>query len=142
MSSGIIQEVEKLITRFNTNCPFKIASALGIHVIYEDLGSTLGYFNQHFRIKIIHINENTSEEKQQFICAHELGHAILHPHANTPFLKKFTLYSTDKMEQEANLFALRLLFLAGVYHGQLSIKEAVERYGIPKKVISNNLKGH
>ncbi|MBN6885366.1 Zn-dependent peptidase ImmA (M78 family) [Cytobacillus horneckiae] len=139
MSSHIIKEVQKLTKRFNTNCPFKLAEALGIHILFEDLGSTLGYYNQHFRIKIIHINQNESEQKQEFICAHELGHAILHPQANTPFLKRYTLYSTDKMELEANLFAVGLLFSNEKYDGQLSIREAVEEYGVPEKIISNSL---
>ena len=46
---------------------------------------------------------------QSFTCAHELGHAILHPNASTPFLRSNTLLSVDKLEQEANLFATILL---------------------------------
>lgn len=137
--SLVINEVKKIINRFNTNCPFKIAKALGIHIVYEDLGNTLGYFNQHFRIKIIHINQNASDNQLKFICAHELGHAVCHPRANTPFLKKHTLFSTDKMELEANLFAVNLLFSDDFFNDQLDITDAVEKYGIPKKLIINNL---
>lgn len=42
-------------------------------------------------------------------CAHELGHSILHQSANTPFLKSFTYLPVDKMEIEANKFAIELL---------------------------------
>ena len=46
---------------------------------------------------------------QRFTCAHELGHAILHPNASTPFLRSKTLFSVDKLEIEANTFATTLL---------------------------------
>lgn len=62
-----------------------------------------------YRIKIIHINSSLSESEQRFACAHELGHALLHPDANTPFLTKYTYLSVDKYEIEANKFALELL---------------------------------
>ena len=46
---------------------------------------------------------------QRTVCAHELGHAVLHTHANTPFLRKNTFFSVDKLEIEANTFAALLL---------------------------------
>ena len=76
----------------------------------EKLGSVQGFYNQCFRHKFIHINQDSSEEKQRFTCAHELGHAILHPEANSPFLRENTLFSIDKMEVQANRFAVDLLF--------------------------------
>jgi Zn-dependent peptidase ImmA (M78 family) len=39
----------------------------------------------------------------------ELGHAILHPKSNTPFLRANTLYSVNKLETEANRFMALLL---------------------------------
>ena len=70
-----------------------------------------------------------------FICAHELGHAIFHPDANTPFLKRNTLFSTDRIEVEANLFAVHLLFSEHFFNDQLSLRDAVELYGIPEEFI-------
>jgi len=137
----ITKKIEQLYKKYETNCPFKIANLLGIQIVYENLGTTLGYFNQFCRIKIIHINENTTEHQRMFICAHELGHAIFHPNANTPFLKKNTLFSTDNIELEANLFAVRLLFSEHYFNDLLNLQDAVELYGIPEKLILNNLKG-
>ncbi|PTY76209.1 ImmA/IrrE family metallo-endopeptidase [Heyndrickxia sporothermodurans] len=136
---SILSTIDQLYKKYETNCPFKLAKFLGIHIVYENLGKTLGYFNQFCRIKIIHINENTTEHQRMFICAHELGHAIFHPNANTPFLKKNTLFSTDRIELEANLFAVRLLFSEQFYNDHLNLKDAVELYGIPEKLILNNL---
>lgn len=101
--------VQKLSKKYKTNDPFKLASELDILVVYANLGSILGYFDAHFRIKTIHINENAPEELKGFICAHELGHAVLHAKVNTPFLSAYTLYSVGKIERQANTFAVELL---------------------------------
>ncbi|QOK28028.1 ImmA/IrrE family metallo-endopeptidase [Cytobacillus oceanisediminis] len=134
-----IKKVEDLIKRYKTNCPFKIAEYLGIQIVFENLGKTLGYYNKNFRIKSIHINENAGDRQKYFICSHELGHAVCHPDANTPFLKRNTLFSTDKIEVEANLFAVRLLFAPEYINQSISLKEAIEEYGVPEKFINKYL---
>ena len=50
------------------------------------------------------------ETRQLFTCAHELGHAVMHPKANTPFLREHTLFSVNKLEIEANRFAVCLCY--------------------------------
>lgn len=100
---------KNLISRFNTNDPLIIADALGIIIVYEDLGTINGYYNTSLRQKFIHINSNLPEHLQRYTAAHELGHAVLHPHANTPFLRSSTLYSVNRLEREANKFAVELL---------------------------------
>lgn len=127
-------KVNLLIHKFNTNCPYKIAKQMGIQVLYEPLGNTLGYYSKHFRIKVIHLNESAESKKQLYVCAHELGHAILHPNSNTPFLKKHTFLSTEKIEVEANTFAIELLF-KDIEKEYITLNEAVEEYGIPKQLV-------
>lgn len=61
------------------------------------------------RQKVIHINSDVSHDQQVIICAHELGHSILHPDLSTPFLKENTLFSIDKLELQANKFMVQLL---------------------------------
>ncbi|CEG28121.1 ImmA/IrrE family metallo-endopeptidase [Bacillus sp. B-jedd] len=130
---SIKKKVHFLVKKYGTNCPFKIAQHLGILVHFENLGNTLGYYSKQFRIQIIHINETVENRKQEYICSHELGHAILHPEANTPFLKKNTFFSTDQIEIEANTFAIELLFSNDSMDG-VTINEAIEDYGIPKQL--------
>ncbi|MCB5236689.1 ImmA/IrrE family metallo-endopeptidase [Niallia alba] len=132
----IEKKVRTLLNRYKTSNPIKLAEALGIVVIHENLGNTLGYYSKHYRFKIIHLNEKLDEEKLEFVCAHELGHAILHPDSNTPFLKKNTMFSTDKIEMEANIFAMNLLFKEKELNNQLTIELALNRYGIPQKLLS------
>ncbi|WP_138090920.1 ImmA/IrrE family metallo-endopeptidase [Halalkalibacterium halodurans] len=126
-------KVNELIKKYETSNPFKIATCRDIHINYESLGNIMGYYTQQFRIQMIYINEDTTEKERLFICAHELGHAILHPEANTPFLKRHTLYSTDRIEQEANYFAAELLF----YDKTLTSSEVIHEYGVPYEVIKN-----
>lgn len=129
--------VEKLINKHNTNCPFKLADKLNIHILYEPLGATLGYFSRDFRLKFIHINQNLSTEAQIFVCAHEIGHAILHPDVNTPFLSRHTLFSISKIEREANTFAVEFLMPDSLIHDEyecMSLFDIANICGIPPQM--------
>lgn len=126
--------VSRLVKEHGTNDPYEIAKRMGVVVRHVPLGNILGYHFRKSRVSIIHINENTPREQQIFTCSHELGHAIQHPDINTPFLKSFTYYSTDKIEQEANEFAIELM-LSKEVNNCITIKEATETYGIPKQLL-------
>jgi Zn-dependent peptidase ImmA (M78 family) len=119
--------VSSLIKKYGTSDPFELADYLNISVFYENLGTINGYYNKPLRMKQIHINQNLEPHLKKYACAHELGHAIMHPNSSTPFLRKETLFSINKMEIEANTFAVNLLIPDEVilenYHytvGQLS----------------------
>ena len=105
----IKKKIAYLKKKYDTSNPFELADALEIRIIKEELGCIDGYYNKQLRQKQIHINCNLSEKDMLFTCAHELGHALLHPNSNTKFLRKNTLLSVDKLEREANYFAVELL---------------------------------
>lgn len=105
----IRKKVTKLKKKYGTNNPFELASYLGISIFFEELGSINGYYNKQLRMKQIHINQELPDHIQKFTCAHELGHALLHPDSNTPFLRNHTGFSIDRMEIEADKFAVELL---------------------------------
>jgi len=50
---------------------------MGINIVYETLGDTMGYFTHDFRIKFIHLNQQLNAKDSIYTCGHELGHAIL-----------------------------------------------------------------
>ena len=127
--------VNKLIKNNNTNNPFLICEALDIVVKYENLGSILGYCDTHF-------NSNALEEIHRFICAHELGHAILHPKINTPFLRNNTLFSVDKIERQANTFAVELLLPDKLLqeHEDINFYSLAKCHGIPDGLETLKLK--
>ncbi|MFJ7736436.1 ImmA/IrrE family metallo-endopeptidase [Lysinibacillus sp. NPDC097287] len=132
--------VAQLVEKYDTSDPFKLADLLGIVVVFEPLGSIYGYYSRSHRTKVIHINENLPLEKQLLTGAHELGHAVQHPEANTAFLKKNTLFSTDKIEIEANTFAVELLLPDELFKDQcysgFTIYDAIEEKGVPIELLS------
>lgn len=133
---------KQLISKYQTNNPQEIAQELGIIILFEPLGEINGYYNTAFRQKFIHINNTLVEAKQKFTIAHELGHALLHPKANTPFLRDNTLFSINKLEIEANKFAVDLLItdeaIAEVKH--LTLDQMANYFGINKNLIKLRLK--
>ncbi|MEC0015624.1 ImmA/IrrE family metallo-endopeptidase [Bacillus anthracis] len=132
----IKEYVLEIVKKHSTANPFEIAKRKNILVLFEDLGNTLGFYNTYKRFKFIHINNRIDETTQRFVCAPELGHALLHPKANTPFLRNKTLFSIDRLEIEANTFAVELLLpdemISEYQDTNLSIQEVAEIYGIPK----------
>ena len=105
----IRREVAYLKRFYKTDDPFDVIAYKKILLLYEDLGSINGYYSLILRQKQIHINSNLPCFQQRFTGTHELGHAILHPKANTPFLLANTYQSVDRLEIEANKFAVEFL---------------------------------
>lgn len=137
MSTSAKEVADFLRTKYGTSDPFRICEQKGIHIIYENLGGIMGYFNEFKRIKIIHLNQSLRSEEENFVCAHELGHALLHPNVNTPFLKRHTLFSVDKIEREANAFAVELLLPDEILkeYAECSLFQLGQIFGIPSKLI-------
>lgn len=108
----IKQFVRSLVSENGTFSPFEIAENKGIVIQMEPLGTIRGYYSKALRTKFIHINCDLDEYQQKFTCAHELGHALMHPDLSTPFLRESTLFSVDKLEVEANRFAACLCYPA------------------------------
>ncbi len=135
----IQKEVTTLIQKYRTNDPFLLAECLNIHVLFRFLHQQInGFYKYEKRNKYIVINKSLSDQLQKFVCAHELGHAVLHKDINTPFMRNYTFFSVDKIEVEANTFAVELLMpnssLYELQDTNLTIYEAAELYGVPKEV--------
>lgn len=143
MCLNIKTKVNDLIQKYDTNNPFDIAKHVNILVVFENLGSVNGYYNKQLRMKQIHINHNLPNHMQIFTASHELGHAILHPNENTPFLRNFTFLSVDRLETEANKFAVELLIpddeLNEYIQMSYSIEQIARIYGYSKELIKLKL---
>lgn len=101
--------VERTVHKYGTRSPYELAERMGIIVQKSDLGTIRGYYFKKYRVKLIILNEDLSELDERFVFAHEIGHSVMHEDANTPFLMENTLFSKNKLEREANLFAIELL---------------------------------
>lgn len=133
--------VNCLIKRYKTRNPFEIADNLKIIVSYESLGTINGYYNTAYRQKFIHINIDLPAYKQTYTAAHELGHAVMHPKANTPFLRENTYLSIDRLEVEANKFAVNLLISDEDLeeHKEFTTEQLAKLYGLHEKLIQLRL---
>jgi Zn-dependent peptidase ImmA (M78 family) len=107
--SNIDEIVKRIIIKYKTNSPYELADLAGIALHKSELGQIHGFYYKAYRVKQIYINCNLDGHEERFVLAHELGHSFLHPDANTPFLRANTYMSVDKMEIEANSFAMHLL---------------------------------
>ena len=130
----IKQTVKQLVKKHGTNDPVEIANQKNILLLYEDFKSILGYFNASRRIAMIHVNRNISDVLQRFVIAHELGHLLLHPKVNVPFLRSNTLCSIDRIEREANEFAAELLIPDELLLEGYTVSQAAAASGVPPEI--------
>lgn len=94
-----------------TNNPYTIASYYGIQVLIREScikDFTAQTIKSEKYPTIISINSKYDDFSQRVLCAHELGHALLHSEG----INHFAVTSQNVMtnvESEANLFAIALL---------------------------------
>ena len=69
----------RLARKYKSTDPFEIAEALDIEVLERsDFKRQKGAFKVILNNSFIFINANLSDEMKRLVCAHELGHALLH----------------------------------------------------------------
>ena len=108
----IVNQVESLVKRYGTRNPFILCQELGINIRFKELGTEIkAYFFYQSRIKTIVINQRTTLSACRILCAHELGHGILHKKlaAMRGFHELELFDCLNTTEYEANLFAAELL---------------------------------
>jgi len=107
----IYDMVQELIEKYSTRDPYELCDALGIMYRIADLGSLKGFFTLVAGEPVIIISKDIDEHQQREVCAHELGHALLHMDiAKEECLHEFEVFNMrDKTEAAANLFAAHLL---------------------------------
>lgn len=101
--------VESTIRKYHTRDPYELANLMHIQITKQELGKIKGYYLEKFRIKQIFLNCNLNKHDERFVLSHEIGHSVMHPKMNVPFLQKSTFLSIDRFEIEANTFAVNLL---------------------------------
>jgi len=101
--------VQSLVRKYNTRNPFEILRQKNVILVYASLNGVRGFYQYFQRNHIIYIDENLSDSEKRFVCAHELGHMLLHKKANALFMDTHTFFNTEKYEVEANTFAAELL---------------------------------
>lgn len=128
--------VRQLTKKYHTTCPYEIAESCNIIVFEHDLHHDInGYYKYDRRNQYIVINQNLADHLQRVVCAHELGHAVLHKRVNTPLMRKDTFLSVSKIEREANRFAAELLIPNDLYNKNESIQNIASLHNVPIELV-------
>lgn len=77
--------VNSLVKKHKTRNPFEIIKGLNVILVPVPLEGVRGFYQYFQRNNIIYIDDSLPEHEQILVCAHELGHMLLH--------KKLTLSS-------------------------------------------------
>lgn len=101
---------ESLVRKYGTRNPFRIAEALGLLIVRTPLRGIRGFYQYIKRCGIIYIDSDLDERDACFVCAHEIGHALLHRGCNRIFMDSHTYFAVNRYEVEANRFAVDLLY--------------------------------
>lgn len=101
--------VNSLVKKHKTRNPFDIIKGLNVILVPVPLEGVRGFYQYFQRNNIIYIDDSLPEHEQILVCAHELGHMLLHKKANALFMDTYTGFNTTKYEKEADLFAMELL---------------------------------
>lgn len=111
-AEGIISLTNDIKTTWGLTDPFEIARRFGVEVVFRD-NAFSGFKAQTFKMSgypaIISINNAYDERSKKLLCAHELGHALLHEGAVNHFAVT-PQNAFSGVEYEANLFAVSLLY--------------------------------
>ena len=101
----ILAYIRHITNKYHTSNPFDIVEQSNITLFVEPLGSIKGYYCKILGSQFIHISDNLCYHEQRFVCAHELGHALIHPEISL----RYTIFPQSKYEKQANKFAVYLL---------------------------------
>lgn len=105
----IKQKANSMARKYNSRNPLEIIKNLNVILVYYPLKDVRGFYQFFQRNNIIYIDDNLPENEQIVVCAHELGHMLLHKNSNALFMDTRTHFVTNKYENEANTFAAELL---------------------------------
>lgn len=101
--------VNSIVRKNKTRNPFEIIKGMNVILLFVPLKNVRGFYQYFQRNNLIYIDESLPEHEQLHVCAHELGHMLLHKKANALFMDTYTGFNTTKYEKEADLFAMELL---------------------------------
>ena len=144
---------QSLVKKAGSRNPFVIADENSIFIKYiNDFKKLKGMYMIIKRNRFIFINTNLSEQLQKVVCAHEIGHDILHRAYVDGAFHESSLFDTrNGFEYEANIFAAEIMLdddivesLAkeGISENDMASMLGVDRNIVELKLISMNKRGY
>lgn len=137
----IHQKVHRLVRFYKTRNPFEMIKGMNVILVHYPLDGVRGFYQYFQRNNIIYVDERLPEHEKMFVCAHELGHMLLHKKTNCIFLDSRTQLNTSQYETEANKFAIELLVPDDVIEENecLTIEQLARLTGYCKSLIKLRL---
>lgn len=129
------QEAERLVQTYQTRDPFALCEALGIVVLDCPLPRHIRGFYQNYQgCQLIYLNDELESGERRAICAHELGHAILHEEQNFLFMTRHCHYFMSRFEKEADLFAAELL-IDPAEICEMNVQAIARQWGLSEEIV-------
>lgn len=134
--------VNSLVKKHKTRNPFEIIKGMNVILVPVPLEGVRGFYQYFQRNNIIYIDDSLPEHEQILVCAHELGHMLLHKKANALFMDTYTGFNTTKYEKEADLFAMELLVPDQVFleYQEFTTDQIARALGYDEELIKLRLK--
>lgn len=124
---------------YNTKDVYELIETLGITIIRKKLCNNIKAktLRNIYGDEFIFLSEDIKEYEEKFILAHELGHLILHKEVSCCYYKN-SFINKDKLEFEANYFAMELIFPDNIDLYEIegfSIEQLSNIYGVPTEIL-------
>ncbi len=106
----IVEKAKDIAEKYGGKDIFETAEISGVKVWFRPLGRLKGFYMFENNCRYIVINEDLDDITKAIVCAHELGHDMLHRELSAGGIRENTLFlDNNKTEREANLFAAEIL---------------------------------
>ncbi len=152
MMRHILETAQYVIDEFGGNNIFVTAENAGAKVWYRTLGALKGFYVCENSRRYIVINRELGSIMRAVVCAHELGHDMLHRELAAGGIRESSfLLDGNKTEREANLFAACLLISDKDILSEMAYNSGIEalafELNVPPqiviyKLITLNYKGY
>lgn len=139
----IKKKADMLARKYQSRNPIEIVRGLNTILVFKPLVGVRGFYQYFQRNNIIYIDENLPFHEQLFVCAHEMGHMLLHKKANAIFMDSRTFLNGSRYEQEADSFAMYLLMSDDILleHSDCTIEQLSRLFGFETELIKLRMKG-
>lgn len=134
--------VRGIVKRYGTPSPFELCERMGIPVLHLDLPERVrGFCLQSGAGRpVIVLAEFLPAREREYCCAHELGHALLHPGLNAQTAADLTNLCMGRLENEADYFAACLFIDPNLEEWKqnycpLTVETVASLTGLPERIV-------
>ena len=109
-SREVCRAAARIKREYGTGDPFALARELRIEVLVRELGTLKGFYKDVYGTPFIFLSRRLTRGEARLVCAHELGHHLLHRQFAAFGFEEVSVFSpASRREYEANLFAAELV---------------------------------